>query len=379
MELRRTVFSYEQVAIEVTAPADHLAWLREFLVPDFAPTPDARPSHHVVLSIDDERCRELRDLGPAGGDLAVFVMDSGVLSYPRWTPGAAATRVAFDEGSGVFYLRSQAHVELLAAANTFKLRLPLLRTVRELATRSLGRADALRMHAACFRRGDEAALILGPKRAGKTSLLVHALHHPEVDYVSNDRTVVFLDPAGHHRARGLPTILSLRGDMLDRYPDLRARILADRYHYAVSLEEAAAGEGPDPQPRSEGRHLLSPRQFGELLGTTLGGTTPLGALLFPELTHAAGATSLESIAPEEAARRLEQNLFARGCPDPSPSLFEESVETNGQSLQVARCRAIAASTPAYVAKLGLEVHTSDPRPWIDEVLAGRSSAGRVAE
>jgi hypothetical protein len=107
--------------------------------------------------------------------------------------------VVFDEELGAFYRRSQgdpAVVEIVAARDRAETRLALLRVVREYAMLYAARAGWLILHAAAVDFGDYGLVIAGPKRAGKTTLLLHALRNERGRYVSNDRVALSGEPSG---------------------------------------------------------------------------------------------------------------------------------------------------------------------------------------
>jgi hypothetical protein len=110
--------------------------------------------------------------------------------------------------------------------------------VRELAANRAQRTGGLLLHAAAFAAGDQGIVVAGPKRAGKTTLLLHALSAASARYVSNDRVLVTAD-RGRAIARGVPTIVRVRRGALDRFPAVAARFASASYHHRLTLEEAA--------------------------------------------------------------------------------------------------------------------------------------------
>ena len=75
-------------------------------------------------------------------------------------------------------------------------RVALMRVVREYAMLYATQAGWLILHAAAVCVGGDAFVIAGPKRAGKTTLLLHALRNEQGAYVSNDRVALGAEPSG---------------------------------------------------------------------------------------------------------------------------------------------------------------------------------------
>src|SRR5262249_53240785 len=146
--------------------------------------------------------------------------------------------------------------------------------------------------------------VAGPKRAGKTTLLLHVLRDPRARYVSNDRVLVSLDAAPPD-ARGVPTLVSLRRTTLDLFPELARRQAARRYHYARALDERA----PGPAQAKPDREVVTPAQLCRLTDTSPVGHGPLAAVVFPRLTGEPGGLALTRLSDREAASALTGALL----------------------------------------------------------------------
>ena len=109
--------------------------------------------------------------------VAFFTLDSRLVRLPRWNGGATDEVVAFDEEFDVYYTVSEARRQVDVLARTLRPwgRVALLRVVRELAMEEAAADGGVFLHAAAFERDGIAYVIAGPKHAGKTTLLVHAL------------------------------------------------------------------------------------------------------------------------------------------------------------------------------------------------------------
>jgi hypothetical protein len=354
------VFGFGDLGILVeSADASHLAWLREFLTPHFELRPGGGHDCRVTVIEESERYGAVFALGPAGGTLDAFALDTRLVSLPRWTPAGVETRL-LDTAFEVFYEIAEGgrSITVLSAAGNPKIRTALMRAVRELATNRAQRRGGLLLHASAFAVGDRGVLIGGPKLAGKTTLLVHALRVASARYVSNDRVMV-LPQTAPATARGVPTIVALRSGMLALFPELADRVDRASYHHRQSLGEPAPvspGAGA-PLPTNAN---MSPAQLCRLLDVQPLAQCEVAALVFPRITHEAGGLSVRRIPEAEAATRLTGALFgvpsSRWCSDvfalagdPAPPDLPALLD---------RGRALAARVPAFECRLGESAYES---------------------
>jgi hypothetical protein len=361
------VFAFGDLGIRVeSTEGAHLAWLAEFLGPHFETAAEAGYACRVCLVEDRDRYDAALAAGPAAGSLDAFALDGGVVGLPRWR--GAETRLR-DAQRDVFYDVTGAPltITVLSVPGNLKARTALMRVVRELATNHAQRAGGLLLHASAFAAGGRGVIVAGPKEAGKTTLLIHALHAPTVEYVANDRIVV--PPGAAGPARGVPTIVKLRPGTLGLFPAVAERVAASGYYQRLTIAEAsvrpaiAAGRQTD-EPR------LSPAQLCRLLGVRARAGCEIGAVVFPRVTGEAGGFALRRLAAEEVAGRLEGAFFgarpARWTSDVF-ALADEPSPPDRDEL-VARGRALAARVPGFECRLGLDAYAS-PRAAGDLVAA----------
>ena len=146
-----------------------------------------------------------------------------------------------------------------------------MRVVRELLVAGAKAADRLLdLHAAAFATSVGAVLLVGPKQAGKTTLLTHFLRCQQVSLIANDRVLVDVEPVPPI-AFGVPTLVSVRKGTLELFPDLR-RTPNERpaiFHSEESPESAIFDASYAAPSRDFG---LSPAQLAQRCGS---GTTRL--------------------------------------------------------------------------------------------------------
>ena len=352
------VFTYGDLGILVeSTESSHLTWLTEFLAPHFRM--QALPAPHacrVFLVEDRGRYDAALAAGPGDGALDAFALDSRVVSLPRWR--GAAMRL-FDVDMEVFYeiAGPPLVITILSAPGIWKARTALMRVVRELATNREQCASSVLLHASAFAVDGRGVIVGGPKRAGKTTFLVHALRAASVEYVSNDRVLVL--PGTPPRARGVPAIVALRPDMLDLFPALADRLAATAYYQRLTLEEAEKDPVPAVGQRI-GLPRLSPVQLCRLLGVRARAECEIAAMVFPKITGMPGAASLRRLSPEEAGRHLEDALFGIGPGRWTSTVFApaDGPPPPDRAALAARCETLVDSVPAFEGRLGLDAYQS---------------------
>jgi hypothetical protein len=314
-------FAYRGLTVRVECPENaHLDWLAEFLSPAFAVTdaPSADCVVHVIL--DPRRYAEML-AQRAGADVSpalAFALDQGPVRLPSWR-AADGPRVLCSEASGVLYVTrlEGGRIDVVSPPANDGLRGALMKAVRELAMTSSWGRSTLVLHAAAFSAGARAVLIGGPKNAGKTSLLIHALHAPEARYLSNDRIVLDVAAAAPV-AHAMPTIVTVRPGTLARFP-AAGRQTYDRYRYDLTTAEA---ESARPGRATDDRHRsLSPAQLCRLLGAGMTSHGVVAAVVFPRIGSAARGLALRRLGVAEAVARLPEALFAAHCAPYASEVF----------------------------------------------------------
>ena len=148
-----------------------------------------------------------------------FVLDGGTVCHPEWKGSGPDERILFDAHYQAFYYveRRSGHVRILATPRPNLTRIALMRVVRELAMAASLARGGLLLHGAAFAIGGRGVVLAGPRRAGKSTLLLHALQAAGALFISNDRV---LARQGQDRVvlRGMPTIVNLRPGTLATFP-----------------------------------------------------------------------------------------------------------------------------------------------------------------
>jgi hypothetical protein len=359
------------------------AWLAEFLGPAFRAGPPAlrRADHRVAVRVSPGAHAALRRRSRSASLRGVegFTFDGSFSRHRGWQDASGATWV-HDESSDAFYGVGPGarEVDVVARRAGRATRLAAMRVVRELATSALLRAGRLPIHGAAFVVRGTAVVIGGRKRAGKTSLLVHALRCG-AGFLGNDR--VFADSGRRPRAAGMPTIVMLRDGTLERFPDLRAGFEAARYDRSRTIAECAPGvRRPVPRAgRGFDRPGISGAQLCRLLGARMHGAAPLGAILFPRVDRRARGIVLRRLSPVGAARALAGSLLKPSEPVRASALFTGAGRRPVLSAEAERRlrRRLAARVPAWTCRLGPNAYATDLLPLLERagVTPSRSPRG----
>jgi hypothetical protein len=342
-------FAFDRFRIAVRSrQATHVAWLAEFLSPWFAPGAAGPAAATVAFRVAPG------GPGPPGApggradpptDVDCFVLDSRVVRHPAWPDPGGGWTVLDRELDALYRVGPERRrVAVIARGGPPAARVALMRVVRELAMVAALGAGAVLLHAGALVRGGAAVLLVGPKRAGKTTLLLRALAARGTAFMANDRVAV--RPAGLV-ARGMPSIVSIRPEVLaalDRVgPHLRAR----GYHHAVTMAEAR----PPTEWRPGKGADLSPAQLCDVLGVAAAPAAPVRAVVFPAACPGLGRVCLEPLPGPAALPRLLDNLFG-GRPTPASRLFGGDRLDRAAVAEAAEegCRRILDGAPAFACR-----------------------------
>lgn len=360
---------YPGVQVLVTGAERHLDWLEEFMCPDFVPGPPGPAGHAVRLEIDSARYLELRRAGPdaGGAQLDCFALESSTVRLPLWRSASDALTL-FDAEYRVFYVVSadRREIRLIAPRFGLSVRNSLMRVVRELGMIGTERAGGLVLHGAAVLLGGQGLVFAGPKKAGKTSLLLHLLSQPGVEYVANDRVVVTAHGDGA-MLRGLPTIVTVRERTARLFPELERRLARSGFHAWSTLAEAARR----PRIGRPGRHAawtLSPAQLATIMGVGRTPAGPLRALVFPRVAGGPGGLELRRLGSAEVLDRLAGVLFRSQWPTRRAEMLGKPDEAVPAEAGQRACRQLAAAIPGFECALGRDAFRG-PKSAFD-VLAG---------
>jgi len=334
---------FEDFDVAVTSSErGDLGWLAAFLACGFEPVSGGACDRRVALTVDAAAYDRLLAKGRHGSGARVegFARDAEPSLLERW-PSNGTESVFHDARRPIFYVISEdaARVEIVARERTPKCRTTLMRVVRELAMDRVVATGGILVHGSVIRVDGGVVVMCGPKRSGKTTLLMSLLETPGTRYVANDRCVLRPTAAGVS-VRGLPTLVSIRCDTLHCFPAARRRLAGIRPDLAdVGLTERAS-------------FSLSPPEFCELMGDCpreSGG--PLLALIFPRITDDPAPLTLRRLAAPEALARFRQGLFRAAHASPLGEAFVSRAAGAASSALEAH-RWIAESVPGFDCRLG---------------------------
>jgi hypothetical protein len=344
-----TDLAREGLAVRVSAlrQAD-VEWLGENLAPCFVAATASHPDWWIEVAVTPRRhellVRRLTDGG--GGPSAGFQIDGD----PGAIVGLASDPGTFhDSELDVFYSADveRRRIEVIAAAPRDATRIALLRVVREIATDHLVDRGWIPFHASAYSDAGRGVLVVGPKRAGKTSLLMHALASPSSRPISNDRAIVGLSADGTLRLEGLPTVVRIRSGTAELL-GLGGVSAAGHWRARQTLAEAERSRSTGTPTAASLPLSLSPRQFHHLLDRAPVADASLHQILFPRVDPGhVGMTALPLL-PQEAAERLQVNRLPSGT---SPLLHRNGgpARTDGADAAIKR---LVAACPAWECILG---------------------------
>ena len=359
LPVHRRGFRYADLTIGVASPEpSHLAWLEEFLAPAFESTAPDESGRWVVLDTDATRHSAMlaRGPSPASPPVACFVLDGRTVRHPEWSGSGPGERILFDTVYETFYRieRPSGHVRILAPPRPIPPRATLMRVVRELAMATSLARGRLVIHGAAFAAGRRGVVLAGPKLAGKTSLLLHALQAAGTAFISNDRVVVRRD-RGRLTLRGMPTIVNIRRGTLAAFPAVAARVRARGFHHTRTLAESDRRAGGEPALSVDGAASLTTAQLCEATQAAPFREAHAWRLVFPRVTDSIAGLRLERLDAGTAARRLRAAWFAVRSPGEVSEAF--SSPDGGAGMDEAaldrRAAELTSEVPCYDAQLGV--------------------------
>jgi hypothetical protein len=296
-----------------------------------------------------------------------FSNDGYFSRSPAWTDAAGDTWVHCDaEGAFLGIPAVGTDLQLIVRGNRDRDRLTLMRVVRELATFEQWQRGRWLLHGAAFESAGGAVVVCGPKNAGKTTLLMHALQ-AGCKLITNDRVVVDRLAAGPV-AHGMPTIVCVREPTLEFFPGLAKRCAEARFQRALTISECRtvdrsetlSGENVESLP------TLSGAQLCRLLGTTAVQSAPLTKVLFPNVRPQARGIELIRLAADEAAAQLAENILAPCRPLRWSSAFARFAACAPPAWQrlLDGCRRLANDVDCYRCVLGPDAFRA-AAPWLE--------------
>lgn len=338
----------------ILASDNDLRWLGEFFEPSLATDGLAVCRATVAASLDANRFEMLRRVHSRHErrPYDCFTLDGSFDSFSGCHTAQGDLLIWLDRFDLMLRVGATKSVyELVAGSASAKLRIGLMRVVREIATVQALRAGGVPFHGSACAHQDGAFGFLGHKTAGKTTSLIHWLRSEETRFLANDRLFLFRRPGGW-TARGMPTIVKLRPDTWQLFEDLRQRATEYPSDWSHTLAEghAVAAEGVAGRPAT----TFTQAQFLRIVGRSAVPEAPLRMLLFPERDDSLDAAVYQPLSPRDAAVRLEANLLSPGMTLATPEVFdpEPNRKISLESIRSA-CREVADSGSCFAYRQGV--------------------------
>ncbi len=375
----RTVLQSRDVTVEVSCPTDgDVEWLAEFLRPVFRQGNHAAGAHyHVDAIVDADRFDALVAGRPDGvlPEAVAFVLDQRTLTTSSWRDPRSGLPAFFDPAHHTIYLRhtDSPGVTVVARTGGRLFRGAVMRVVREVAMTRAWTVNSVVLHASAFATEHGAVVVAGPKRAGKTSLLLHALHAPGVAFIANDRVVLAADGHGF-TADGMPSIASLRHSTLAMFPGLSDTLATRGYRAHLTCAEC---EG-SVTARGESDGSTSPAQLCRAVGVPMSASAPAMAILLPRVDLSSSGFDIRPLSRTEADGRFEDVRFASASGGRTSEIFR----TDGTDVvvDVSRAREIwshaTATVPVFECRIGRGAFDRTPEATVLAIVAAAGSLAR---
>ncbi len=232
------------------------------------------------------------------------------------------TNTIYDSELDVFYLnRSQdtdkvPHIEVIARTQQPSARVAILRIVREFSSHRLLAKGWIPLHASAVTFHDRAILILGQRRAGKSTLMLQLLRDFNCKYIANDR--VFIDPIETPKpgVYPIPGVVNVRASSLALFPpqttntDAKCNLwsnVCSSWRARQTLAEAQAIHSSSSHPTLSDLSL-STHQYLHLVGSQQVSFAPAALFVFPsQLTNT--QSSWKPMSTVQLQSKLAENLF----------------------------------------------------------------------
>lgn len=353
--------------IEVgTDEPDASRWLEEFLTPWFR-TDNSGPSDFIVnltcsaslfTSFTKRKDEKLSRTFPC------FALDSQIVELPGWEEDGVI--VVSDAERGCFYMVGQGRVDIIAKPGVRRIRVGLMRVVRELAVLSMAKKDVLDLHAAAFAVGEQAIVLVGPKQSGKTDFLLTMLASGKANLISNDRVLVHLED-GSEYTYGIPTLVSIRDDTLLRFP--RLRYGSSRLQALFHSAESKLIDIVSPEDRAPPHGFsLNLSQIAERLDASIVRGALIAAIVFPEISLTTESWFLEPVDPHSGVSQLQKCLYGVQSGWRSPTIFENLIVSSrggGHKEQEAIVHRLAPRIPLFRGSLGRDTRGESAGAWLE--------------
>jgi len=338
-----------------------LRWVVEFFSPSLRSVPQASTTETVHAEIDSRQHGELRRVLEQGQvrRYDCFSLDGHFESF-LGCEMKSGSLVVWLESFSLMLLVDQAreNFRLIADSPASRMRIGMMRVLREIATVRALRSGALPLHgSACVKDGKTIGF-LGAKTAGKTTSLIHWLQSPGVRFLANDRFFVAQSNASWS-ASGMPTIVNVRAGTLQHFDLVRQRAVEMSYHLGRTIEESQSDACQSS--RSDEAVSINQAQFLRILDRSAVSEAPLGLFLFPERDDRVETAEYEPLAFDEGVQLLSANLFVPGQRISTSEVFDREPEHEIciESVQ-AMCRKLSAAGFCYRYRQGYRTLSHQP-------------------
>lgn len=203
-------------------------------------------------------------------------------------------------------------------------------------------------HAAGIEVDGRAAMICGPRAAGKTTTTAALLDRfgPEARLLSNDRILACND----RQVVGVPLPVPVAAGTLSAFPVLQAAVPAAR-------RERPGEPATTTLPHQFGtatKIAFPARTFATAFGAGLAATSQLTAIILPALTDDDSPVTIRHASPEQAQAALSACCFTPADEFWRPWLIDRKrpdAELAGHAAR--RCAELAASVPCIAVSSGV--------------------------
>lgn len=206
-------------------------------------------------------------------------------------------------------------------------RIAILRIVRELASQHMLSLGWLPIHASAVALAQSSILVLGERRAGKSTLMLQLLTESACHFLANDRVCIDVFAPNGPQTYSIPCVINLRASSLELLnthsatSEIARRLcnpICRTWRARETLEECMAKSHTPHDDIPPTDLTLSPRQLLHLVQRNKISNATARVLLFPSIRDEKGC-SIRRLTPNECLSNLRNNLFPI-----TPSIFLNS-------------------------------------------------------